>query len=160
MEELHLDRRRFHCCRCKKVVYICSHCDRGQMYCSERCRDEARRACVREAGARYQQTRRGREKHARRQQRYRDRQSDGEEVTHHPCRTEAVPSTLVTCGTPNMPKATQHSSTAQSRCDFCGHGCEPYVRLDFLRCRRPVRRRRREFADDSAGGEGRDPTPA
>lgn len=31
MDELHPDRRRFHCCRCEKVTYICSHCDRGQV---------------------------------------------------------------------------------------------------------------------------------
>jgi hypothetical protein len=81
-------------------------------------------------------------------------------VTHHPCRAEAVPSTVVACGTPSMTEATEDSPTAQSRCDFCGHGCEPYVRLDFLRCRRPLRGRRRRSADDFAGGEGRDPTPA
>ncbi len=160
MDVLFPDRRRFHCCRCKKVVYICSHCDRGQMYCSRGCRDEARRMCVREAGARYQQTRRGREKHARRQQRYRDRQSSGKKVTHHPCRTKAIPSTVVACGIPSMSKATEGFPKTQPRCDFCGRGCEPYVRLDFLRCRRPLSGRRRRFSDDPAGGEGRDPTPA
>ena len=160
MDELYPDRRRFHCCRCKKVTYICSHCDRGQMYCSKRCRDEARRDCLRDAGARYQRTRRGRENHARRQHRYRVRKSSGEKVTHHPCRTEAVPSTVVACCTPSMPKAIEHSPTVQSRCDFCGHGCEPYVRLDFLRCRRPLRGRRRGYVDDPAGGKGRDPAPS
>lgn len=160
MDENYPDRRRFHCCRCEKATYICSHCDRGQMYCSRRCRDEARRECVREAGARYQRTRRGREKHARRQQRYRDRQSSGEKVTHHPCRSEATASTVVACGIPSICATTQHAPTAQPRCDFCGHGCEPYVRLDFLRCRRPVARRRRGAADDSARGEGRDSASA
>lgn len=224
MDELYPDRRRFHCGRCGKVAYICSRCDRGQQYCSSTCRSEARRRDVGAAGARYQRTRRGRENHARRQQKYRDRQAARKKVTHHPCRSEATASTVVACGISSTTATTEHSpkvrqpgrhreltqlrlgeapdlgirgayhapasatrshrrestilpdprpiqggsaclseggsllasAETKQRCDFCGHGCKPYVRLDFLRCRRPRRRSR----DDPAGGEGGDPASA
>lgn len=157
MGEVYPDRRRFHCSRCEKVTYICSHCDRGQTHCSGSCRDESRRESLRAAGARYQRTRRGRENHARRQQRYRDHQAARKEVTHQTCRSESTGSTVVACGIPSPIKPTVHSPTPRQQCDFCGHACEPYVRLDFLRCRRPTRGRQRGGRDDSRGGEGGDP---
>ena len=73
--------RTFMCARCHAQALVCPHCDRGQRYCSQRCRDQARRIGQREAGRRYQGTRAGRFAHARRQQRYRQRQRQ-KEVTH------------------------------------------------------------------------------
>ena len=67
------DARRIRCSRCRRQVFICSRCDRGQQYCGARCSGLARRESLRAAGRRYQQSQRGRHCHAERQRRYRHR---------------------------------------------------------------------------------------
>jgi hypothetical protein len=59
---------------CQTVFWICTHCDRGQCYCSPACRTEARRRQHRVANRRYQQSPEGRLDHRDRQQQYRQRQ--------------------------------------------------------------------------------------
>jgi hypothetical protein len=59
--------RLLNCARCQQQLRVCRRCDHGQRYCPEPCAHQARRACVRAAGHRYQQTLRGRLHHARRQ---------------------------------------------------------------------------------------------
>jgi len=56
------------------VFYLCRRCDRGQQYCSPRCREKSRRLQRREANRRHQQTPWGREDHRDRQREYRERQ--------------------------------------------------------------------------------------
>ncbi|OLC12338.1 MAG: hypothetical protein AUH29_16285 [Candidatus Rokubacteria bacterium 13_1_40CM_69_27] len=53
------------------MFFLCRHCDRGDRYCSGTCAERARRTSLREAGRRYQHSRRGRFRHAARQARYR-----------------------------------------------------------------------------------------
>ncbi len=65
--------RLYQCARCLCPVVICSRCDRGNRYCPGGCAKQARRDSMRRAAARYQRTRRGRFRHAARQQRYRAR---------------------------------------------------------------------------------------
>ena len=74
-----LFRQRF-CSACRALFFICSYCDRGQVYCSESCRQPARRDQRRQANRRYQQTLRGRLAHGRRQQVYRRRRA---RTLHH-----------------------------------------------------------------------------
>lgn len=62
--------RLFNCARCHRQVRICSHCDRGNRYCSPQCSYQARRDSLRRAGAGYQQTDQGKINHAARQQNY------------------------------------------------------------------------------------------
>jgi hypothetical protein len=50
--------RLFLCVRCRTQVLICSHCDRGQIYCRDGCAREARYHAQRAAGRRYQTSRR------------------------------------------------------------------------------------------------------
>ena len=67
-----LFRQRF--CRapeCRVLFFICSYCYRGQVYCSQACRQPVRRQQRREANRRHQQTLRGRVAHSRRQRAYR-----------------------------------------------------------------------------------------
>jgi len=71
--------RLYNCARCHRQVTICSHCDRGNIYCGKSCADRARSTSLRAAGKRYQRTRRGRFNHAERQRRYRSR---SKKVTH------------------------------------------------------------------------------
>ena len=63
--------RLFVCLRCRAQVLVCSHCDRGQIYCAGTCAQEARQHARQAAGKRYQATYRGRLNHAARAGRYR-----------------------------------------------------------------------------------------
>ena len=60
---------------CSAVFYLCRHCDRGQRYCSSRCREKSRRLQRREANRRYEQSLglEGRLDHRQRQREYRQR---------------------------------------------------------------------------------------
>src|ERR1700683_2958281 len=62
--------RRFLCVRCRTPVLVCSYCDRGQIYCAGGCAQEARACAQRAAGQRYQESFRGRLKHAARSARH------------------------------------------------------------------------------------------
>lgn len=73
---------------CGAVFYLCSSCDRGQRYCSERCREKARREQRRAANRRHQESDEGRLDHRDRQREYRLRtvqrvtdQGSGSEVS-------------------------------------------------------------------------------
>jgi hypothetical protein len=62
---------------CHSVFYLCHHCDRGQRYCSPRCREKSRRQQRRQANRRHQQSLEGRLDHRDRQRAYRWRQQQG-----------------------------------------------------------------------------------
>lgn len=67
-------RQRFcHAGECRAMFFLCSHCDRGQRYCSITCRRQARLRQHRSANRRYQQSLEGRLDHRDRQQQYRER---------------------------------------------------------------------------------------
>lgn len=55
------------------VFYLCARCDHGQRYCSDRCRQKARRQQQRAANRRHQQSPEGRLDHRDRQREYRRR---------------------------------------------------------------------------------------
>lgn len=57
------------------VFYVCRPCDRGQRYCSDRCREKARREQRRAANGRHQRSEEGRLDHRDRQRSYRQRQA-------------------------------------------------------------------------------------
>jgi hypothetical protein len=50
---------------CRGVFTICARCDRGQRYCSAKCRLEVRRRQRHDANRRYQQSEPGRQSHRR-----------------------------------------------------------------------------------------------
>jgi hypothetical protein len=60
---------------CRAVFLLCSHCDRGQRYCSLACRDQARLRQRRCANRRHQQSLEGRLDHRDRQREYRRRRA-------------------------------------------------------------------------------------
>lgn len=87
--------RLFNCNRCRVQVRICQRCDRGNIYCPT-CASQARKESKNRAGAKYQKTERGKEKHAVRQQRYLDNKErvaaaqqtcctcvESQKMTHH-----------------------------------------------------------------------------
>jgi hypothetical protein len=69
------------CGWCSSVVVLCQECDYGSRYCSDICAQQGRGRSLRLAGARYQRTFTGAQKHAARQAAYRIRQE--QKVTHH-----------------------------------------------------------------------------
>jgi hypothetical protein len=60
---------------CGEIFWICRSCDRGHCYCSDRCRQKARREQRRVANLRHQRTPEGRLDHRDRQRTYRRRKA-------------------------------------------------------------------------------------
>ena len=123
--------RQYLCARCRKQVTICTHCDRGQIYCKGSCAKEARAESLRAAGRRYQASQRGKQQHAARQARYRKRLLD-KKVTHQGSH-QTTPSVVMNTGTRKQPI---FRFSKPFHCHFCGRCCSPFVRLDFLNGRR------------------------
>lgn len=78
------------------MFYLCRHCDRGQRYCSARCREKALRLQRRQANRRYQQSPEGRADHRDRQREYRRRLkvrvTDKSSLRSLPCANLVAPS--------------------------------------------------------------------
>jgi len=141
--------RFFLCGRCRAQVLICSHCDRGQIYCAAECSQAARRESQRHAGRRYQQGRRGRFAHAERARRYRQRRRQKNNVTHQGSLPPLPDGLLMVGSTGEAPRlkrlevtrepqtSARPSTFTAGRCHFCGRGCAEFVRSGFLRRRAP-----------------------
>ena len=152
--------RLFLCARCRDQVLLCSHCDRGQQYCSRACSSLSRRERRRETAERYQSSRSGRLKHAARTACWRERQrslrqdSAGDaidkEVTHQGCLHAGADASLLACEppsafessvlteSPSTPDAARMSAGAVVPfaalvCRRCAHQLRPHVRLGSLR---------------------------
>lgn len=89
-------RQRF--CRwieCGALFWICRRCDRGQQYCSDRCRYKGRRCQRRQANRRHQQSPEGRLDHRDRQRVWRQhrkaRVTDQPSPSRFPCASVARP---------------------------------------------------------------------
>lgn len=134
------DVRLFNCARCQQQTMICTCCDRGNIYCSPECSQSARKERGRSAGRRYQNTHRGKRKHAARQRRYRQRQK--EKVTHRSSPVSGANDLL----SPELTKPAMGSMakmTSQIRCHFCHKHCSDFVRLGFMRGRTRVQTQNR-----------------
>ena len=144
--------RFFLCGRCRTQVIICSDCDHGQIYCSGPCSQLVRRASVREAGRRYQRSRRGRFAHALRMREYRARK---EKVTHHGSLPPSVDALLAldsAATATSTPPVCTSSIIPAWHCHFCGCRCSEFVRSGFLRDR-PVQAHARQRARQRPGGK-------
>ncbi len=129
-----LSSRLYFCSRCNVQVIICSHCDRGQRYCTGKCRHEARSESAQRASKKYQSTRACRFKNAARQQCFRNRRS--QKVTHQGSLPKHLNDLLKLCLTAikKTPKPLFSDSTVH--CHYCDAVCEPFLRQDFMRsCR-------------------------
>ena len=132
---------RFFCCaRCRGQAFICSRCDRGQIYCARGCASEARRVKQREAGRRYQRTFRGRRNHAERMARYRAQEK---KVTHqgspeHPMGDVLRLDSAAGDGESSDPvsKSVVGDRPTTRHCHWCACECPDRVRREFLRRRR------------------------
>lgn len=128
---LELIARFFVCAQCRGLATVCSLCDRGQRYCSRHCSHTARRRKQREAGRRYQLSRRGRHHHANRQRRYRARQN---KVTHQGS-SWARESALLSEGQPSRTTGLPLPAVG-GHCAWCKRAVSAFVRLRFLKNRR------------------------
>ena len=140
----------FNCARCRRLVVICTRCDRGQRYCSADCGQVQRKRSVREAGGRYQRTPIGARNNAARQKHWRTRIVTT--VTHHPSPThkhlrEEPPGKNaqkeVCDATSNRTLVISHrmpitipAGEPGPRCDFCGRPCGSYARWGTLSAER------------------------
>jgi len=121
--------RLFQCLGCQRQVIICRQCDRGQSYCAQGCAQQARRASLRQAGRRYQQSFQGRLNHALRQRRYRQKQNQAKEiVTHHTSKQPQV----ISCYSPGQNSSEKAVTATVKHCHFCGEVVSGWLRLDFL----------------------------
>jgi hypothetical protein len=119
--------RLYNCARCRCQVTICSHCDRGNIYCGKSCADLVRGTSLRAAGKRYQRTRRGRFKHAERQRRYRAKHK---KVTHQGSPEPPTNDPLATRS--EAPLLLAIIEDEGIRCHFCGRLCGDFLRLEYL----------------------------
>ncbi len=76
VEERREQARMFECGACRRQVFICSYCDRGQIYCGDHCSVERREASLAAAGKRYRSTLKAKMAAARRQAVRRERLCD------------------------------------------------------------------------------------
>jgi hypothetical protein len=114
---------------CGVLFYVCSHCDRGQSYCSHACREQARRQQRQAANRRYQRTAEGKEAHRLRQRAYRHRRAPSR-VTDQGLRSVTTPDIA---STPN--------GTACSVCGCQSRWMDPFSPLQPWRRYRSWRRR-------------------
>jgi len=126
------------CVCCRAQVVICSHCDRGQIYCAAGCAQAARSHSIREAGRRCQTSRRGRVAHAARNRRYR---AGLQKVTHQGSPAPAPDDLLAASSTSLVEASSNAIATVRPtrQCHFCGRRCAQFVRTGPLR-RRHTRR--------------------
>ena len=124
--------RLYNCVRCHQQVIICSHCDRGNIYCADGCAQKAREEKQKSASRRYQDSTRGRHCHANRQRQYRQRQR--EKVTHQ-CSSQLSAYDLLLSEPKVLVRAVDLFHTAEKShhiCHFCGRDCGNRLRFSFL----------------------------
>lgn len=131
--------RIYNCVRCQHQVIICSHCDHGNIYCSDDCARQSRHEKQKEAAERYQSSLKGRQQHARRQHHYRQRQQyshqgQNKKVTHQGSpEISACDSITTGLKTEISPPVTSlYSKKEGFVCHFCGGQWGEYLRWDFL----------------------------
>jgi hypothetical protein len=122
--------RLFNCQKCHAQVVICSHCDRGHIYCGKECASLARIESCRAAEKRYQLSFQGRIKHALRQKRYRMRLK--EKVTDH-ASTVPTQNVLLHSVKNKAMKVAMSGNFGEMRCDFCASSVSSLLRNGFLR---------------------------
>jgi hypothetical protein len=122
--------RLFYCMRCHAQTLVCSHCDRGQIYCGSECAFAARIQSCRSAEKRYQLTPGGKMKHALRQRRYRARLR--KKVTDHSSSSPAQNGLLQSVKNESM-KADMSHGDSNRRCFFCKKTVSSWFRSGFLR---------------------------
>ena len=122
--------RIYSCTFCLKQVVICSHCDRGNIYCGPICAGTARQKYCKTSNKRYQQTQQGKFNNALRQKRFRERKN--KKVTDHG--SQNTPQhVLLSKVKNNAIKNVIKQNTNDIRCCICNNIVSDWLRYDFLR---------------------------
>ena len=120
--------RIFNCARCWCQTIICTHCDRGNIYCGSICARESRTKNHRISNQIYQKTFRGKQKHALRQSHYRQRQKEkAKKVTDMGSANTPLHDLLPTATNEN-----KKTISEKMHCHFCGKNVSRYLRNDYL----------------------------
>jgi len=117
--------RLYHCARCHQQVVICSHCDRGNIYCGSICSQLARIQNHRIANQRYQKSFKGKLHHAQRQRAFRQRQQ--QKVTDHGYTDLPLHALLQ-----NAPDECEVKPKETTCCHFCGEFVSAFLRNGYL----------------------------
>lgn len=127
-----LTARQYNCAYCHSLVHICSHCDRGNIYCAGSCAKLARKNALVLANKRYQNTIRGKFMHAKRQREYMQRKRAAIiKMTHHG--SNQLPTEVSLEKTKVALEITNNIAVgAMIHCHFCGSLCPTLLRKDFL----------------------------
>lgn len=125
--------RLYYCALCHVQSIICSHCDRGQIYCGDTCSRKARLNSCREAEKRYQHTPGGKHKHAARQKRYRERFR--QKVTDQGSVTP-IANGLLDSVKNKTTKVDRGQVLGVTQCCFCKKTVSSWLRSGFLRYER------------------------
>ena len=107
-------------------MIVCTHCDRGNIYCGSSCATQSRIQNHRIANQIYQKTFRGKQKHSARQRHYRLRQK--QKVTDQGSAPVSQNDLL-----PVTENGAKKIVPALMHCHFCGKIVSPYLRNGYLR---------------------------
>lgn len=128
--------RIFNCLRCHHQVILCQKCDHGQRYCAGQCSKLARKASLKRANKKYQNSRKGRFNNAERQRRFRLKQKQPmKRVTDQGSPLEPSHDLLIgePCAFEKNAKILPVGS--KTACHFCGRPINPFFRVGFLKKR-------------------------
>ena len=114
------------CAACQSHVHICSHCDRGNIYCRD-CAPVIRQKRVRMAHKKYRDSPRGRQKNAADQARYRARQRL---LPSQLVRDQGSTPTPSCCSLPELSVPCVQEVVV---CHFCRQPASIWLRRHFLR---------------------------
>ncbi len=130
---MELTPRLFLCALCYEQVIICSHCDRGNVYCSFSCSFTARKKSLREAGIRYQHSLKGRLNHALRQRHYRQRLRDCKNKMTHQGSRKTIQDGLLSSVKNKTTKTDNRQTNSPIICCLCHATVSSLLRSRFLR---------------------------
>lgn len=119
--------RLYHCARCHKQVILCTHCDRGNIYCAKACARIARKRSRCAAALRYQATRLGKFKHALSQKRYRVKLRLQKKVID-----QGSPLDLPPVPFPALNNDLPSAANGQFSCALCGRDVGDSLRYGYL----------------------------
>lgn len=139
--------RMFLCAACRAQVVVCRDCDQGQRYCAGDCSERTRQRLQREAGRRYQRSKKGRHKQAQRTRRWRARRDASANKVTHQGSLEPGGNDVLAASQTSAPICTSSptvslqipiaalavAALAPCRCHFCGAAMPIQLRRDFLR---------------------------
>lgn len=129
---MELTARLYQCLLCHTLAVVCSKCDHGQIYCSDKCSTLARRKSLLAAGKRYQATSKGKRNHAARQARYEMNLIIN--LTHHSSlqTPQCVP---IKSLEKNAKKLKNDHKKSVLVCCFCNQLVSSWLRNDFFKRR-------------------------